>query len=1215
MKSLFLRALLAPAIAVMASQGITAADFHPISSVATSTGGDLWPVSNLIQGPGNGYAAGGEHEQLGSGASHRWVTAAPGGFPSDYIEQTGKPVLVFDLGEDRTLSEISVWGYTTTNANGVSRFSLRFATAAEGEQQFSASISYNPFFDSVIDDAPRQSFAFSEVVTARYVEFTCEDNFYANGGSGPPGGGDRVGLGEVAFADAVPDPHPILAVQAVLDFGNVASDPGAVTLPLSISNAGSDLPLELTSTMILTNATGSEHFSVSGVPDFIAAGEAHEFTVTFDSGGAEGCFNAQLELGSNDPAQPLTSLLLKAGINCVSPEPGKPTFSVEGGTFVEDLALELSTPTPGAQILYTTDGSLPSLANGMVYDGSIPITGTVQIRAATFSGDQPPAIATESFVRLAPDLAGYESGLPIVIIENFGQGSVPNKGWSTGSQTGGGLIQPERQSAYLRIIATDPMTGMASISAPAETDSRIGIRVRGAFSSTWNPKPYSLETWKQNGDDDRKVRPLGLPKESDWILYYPHPNYDRSMLNNTFIWALSGETGRYGTRFRFVDVFVNESGGSLRASDRRGVYAFAEKVARGNDRIDFEALSEDGRTGGWLLGINRMDPEPISGYPTGNGATSPQFFHTAGPNRDQQTAPNVAGRGDDIPRQYNAFINFENPNGYRINDLQRRVIELWFRRFENVLYDEARWRNPATGYRNYLNTRDFIDYFHLLNLAKQGDGMLLSVFPWVSSGVRKLHMGPMWDFNNGAYGSSPTSTLFFRADRLWYPRLFDDPDYMQEHIDRWYELRRGPLADDNMVAIIDRQSAQIPAALVRAQGLSVNSWNSRLQSMKSYLITRAAWIDGQFSAPPDFSEEGGIVGAGVSLIIRKPGNVQGVIYYTLDGRDPRLPGGGILAGARIFGAPIALSTSVQVRARIRTTAGEWSALNDATFVVGIPADSTNLAISEVMYHPAAPNGLAEYIELLNIADTPIDLTGAAFSKGISFAFPAGLILVPGARILVVADQAVFESLYGTNPRIAGEFPGDDRLQNGGERIELIGADAELIRSFRFNDRTPWPKPADGGGFSLVLIDPGSNPDHDDPAHWRRSGQVGGAPGREKRVQFVGDPNADGDRDGRSALLEYYFGISDENALDAVQGLQVAVDASGELAISFPHNADAEDAVGVVEFSGDLVQWVATTDLVGPEVSAEATPVETWHFTGQSEQKQFVRLRVTISSAD
>ena len=236
------------------------------------------------------------------------------------------------------------------------------------------------------------------------------------------------------------------------------------------------------------------------------------------------------------------------------------------------------------------------------------------------------------------------------------------------------------------------------------------------------------------------MRPLGLPDESDWILYYPHPSYDQTMLYNTFIWELAGQTGRYGTGFRFVDVFVNEDGGDLTMADRRGVYALAEKVERGAGRIDFDELSDDGATGGWLLGINRMDAIPPGGFPAENGATSPQFFHTAGPNRIQQTPPNSPGQGDDIPRQYNAYINFEDPNGYRINPAQRAAIEAWFREFEDVFYDDARWRDPEEGYRKYLNTRDFIDYFHLLNLAKQGDGLLISIFPWVSSGERKLHM-------------------------------------------------------------------------------------------------------------------------------------------------------------------------------------------------------------------------------------------------------------------------------------------------------------------------------------------------------------------------------------------------------------------------------------------------------------------------------------------
>ena len=71
----------------------------------------------------------------------------------------------------------------------------------------------------------------------------------------------------------------------------------------------------------------------------------------------------------------------------------------------------------------------------------------------------------------------------------------------------------------------------------------------------------------------------------------------------------------------------------LLPADRIGVYAFAEKVTRDDDRIEFEPLAENGSTGGWLLSINRMDPIPVGGFPAENGALTPQFFHTAGPDR------------------------------------------------------------------------------------------------------------------------------------------------------------------------------------------------------------------------------------------------------------------------------------------------------------------------------------------------------------------------------------------------------------------------------------------------------------------------------------------------------------------------------------------------------------------------------------------------------
>jgi hypothetical protein len=183
--------------------------FYPISAVEVSTSAnDLWPVSNLIQGPGVGFDDNQPHGRILGGAGGNWVTGACG-FPCDYIETTGKPVLIFDLGVDVSLCEISVWGYSATNSNGVSEFSLRFATETDGPGGFGTSVGFNPTYAGLgsgelpnDDDISRASFLFEQGVIARYVEFTCEDNHFIAPGTGAGGeipGGDRVGIGEIAF--------------------------------------------------------------------------------------------------------------------------------------------------------------------------------------------------------------------------------------------------------------------------------------------------------------------------------------------------------------------------------------------------------------------------------------------------------------------------------------------------------------------------------------------------------------------------------------------------------------------------------------------------------------------------------------------------------------------------------------------------------------------------------------------------------------------------------------------------------------------------------------------------------------------------------------------------------------------------------------------------------------------------------------------------------
>jgi hypothetical protein len=193
-----------------------------------------------------------------------------------------------------------------------------------------------------------------------------------------------------------------------------------------------------------------------------------------------------------------------------------------------------------------------------------------------------------------------------------------------------------------------------------------------------------------------------------------------------------------------------------------------------------------------------------------------------------------------------------------------------------------------------------------------------------------------------------------------------------------------------------------------------------------------------------------------------------------------------------YTAPVALTRSAQVRARLLTNAG-WSALNEAVFAVGPVVE--NLRISEIMYHPAPmghpddPN--SEYIELMNIGTQTIDLSLVRFTDGVEFTFPP-FELVPAGYCLVVRDLAAFEARYGPDLPVAGQYTGS--LNNAGEQIELQDAAGWTIHSFRYRD--DWYDSTDGGGFSLTAADPvATDPNAlDNRAAWRPSTVRGGSPG-------------------------------------------------------------------------------------------------------------------------
>ncbi len=352
-----------------------------------------------------------------------------------------------------------------------------------------------------------------------------------------------------------------------------------------------------------------------------------------------------------------------------------------------------------------------------------------------------------------------------------------------------------------------------------------------------------------------------------------------------------------------------------------------------------------------------------------------------------------------------------------------------------------------------------------------------------------------------------------------------------------------------------------------------------------------------------------------------------------------LPGaGGGNTGGIAYTGPLTLNTTTTVKARLQTSLGAWTPVNTATYTINtVPADATNLVIAEMMYNPANPtiaeqnNGWLnasefEYLELQNISAQTLDLTNVRFTEGINFNFtdgePTARALPPGGRVLIVGNKPAYLSRHGAPPstvKIAGTWQGS--LSNGGEQLLLREESGATIRDFAFNNKEPWPKNADGDGYSIVLNNPTTNPSHGNGHNWRLSVIPGGTPGAAKSATFAGLPSGDTDGDGFSDYLEYALGISESipgtgnRPSAAVQTHTVNGVPGNYLTFTYRRNNAADGVNYFVELSTNLTAWDSTpaaVTYVGSNANGDGTSTVTCRATQPFNPAvpQFMRLRVS-----
>ena len=898
----------------------------------------------------------------------------------------------------------------------------------------------------------------------------------------------------------------------------------------------------------------------------------------------------------------------------VAPNAGEILISEPSGVKTNSINVTLTPEFPTAEIRYTLDGSDPTPTSAL-YSDPLTLADPTRLRARAFLPDKlPSTLAVADYSFIDPSLQAYLSDVPVIVMDNFGSGDYPNKGRSN---DGRDIVQVPRQANVISIF--EPTVNGQPFTSPPTLESRSGCRVRGSSSSTFTRKPLSIEFWNQS-NADRARSPFGMASEADWVLNAPNPTYDRSLIHNPVSFGFAKMLGAHAPESKVVVVFQNTDGGKITAADLAGVYIFSEKIERNRMGLNFNKLSDDGTTGGWMLNIDRMSAIP-EGLPI---TTTQPNFHAAGPNGILQIPDDEQNSGgsqsvDDISGFYHSYLNFNSPDGYQILPAQRSEIQSRTRAM-----DTAVWSGNFT---TKIDSQSWARNFAVHNFAKNQDAHVLSTFIYQASPTSKIKMGPVWDFDRAyTWKGAPNDTPLWASDRDWYPGLFQNADFKQTLQDIWQGARRTTATDAALEELVDLASAGLRADQITASELNFSTWQSRVSEMRTWVVNRAHYLDDQYEPLPTISPSTDLFLNNLSVTLNPTSG--GTIYYTTDGSDPRAPGGATSPTALPYSSPLNLNARTTLTARTKDGT-RWSAPLIRTFYRS--ADIPQLVVSEINYHPGDPTpseislGFTnsddfEFLELTNIGTTNADLTLLTLSGGIDFDFSTGTLtnLAPSTRVLLVKNLAAFEARYGNALPIAGEFSGS--LNNAGDTLILNDQVLNLtLQNFDYSDDLPWPLCADGDGYSLILKNPTRNPDHGLASNWRCSSLPNGNPdATDSQPDFTGTPLADNDHDGYSQLLEHFLGTSDTNPGDTTKPIQTGITQAADLqtypTLQVTYLIGADDVTPTAEWSNDLQTWSdlpADILLLNETQNPNGTATLKWRSTQPiTEARQFLRLKVT-----
>jgi hypothetical protein len=437
-----------------------------------------------------------------------------------------------------------------------------------------------------------------------------------------------------------------------------------------------------------------------------------------------------------------------------------------------------------------------------------------------------------------PSFAVY-SGLPILEID-VAVGTILSRGtWYTGYN----------YSLYDK-DGTPLSAGLTDIKGRGNSTWNNTQLTTGGFGggTAINKKPYSI---KFAG----KTSILEMPKHKRWNLL-------ANLFDKSLIRIEAGlELGRifdkmaWTPRAAQVALYFNQQ--------FNGVYLLTEAIKIDENRVNIPELSVANPNGGYIV--------EVYGGKTNSGDDNPDLFFET---NYVKTIGGTTWGGVVIGGTTNGFAISDpdtNLTSALINKIKADVLAA-----ETALYSST-FTDPATGYQKYLDADSFVDWYLVMELAKNPDAnFFASCYMYYNPADQKLYMGPVWDFdigfgNDNMYSGSNNTNAFkdpqgfhLNASSIypygtatptpWISRLFEDPAFTAKVKARWNEKK--PVLD-TLTAFVDQRATYLDTAQALnfqkfSNVLTGKFWNTadpvpgtyagEISNLKNFITQRLAWM-------------------------------------------------------------------------------------------------------------------------------------------------------------------------------------------------------------------------------------------------------------------------------------------------------------------------------------------------------------------------------------